>query len=325
MSRRWMTIFANLGFDVLAVAGEGDADRLVAGLGIDHAVEDPPALERALTEALSDVELVVVENLATIPLNLPASLAVGRVLAGRPAILHHHDPPWHRARFQHVTELPLRDPAWRHVSINHTAASEMAARGVHSTVIYNGFEHSGRGDRDSTREMLGVDEGERLLAHPVRAIERKNVPGAIALAEATGATYWLLGPAEEGYGHELARLLRAAQCRVIRHAWSGEADIYAAADAVMYPSVWEGFGNPPLEAALYRRHCVVGHYPFATELRGLGFRFIDPSDTATLHACLEGPDHDTLELNERLVSEHFSVARVAADIAELLDRAGWLP
>lgn len=320
-----MEIFGDLGFDVLAVAGEGDAERHVPGLGIDDEVDDPRALERALTRALFDVDLVVVENLATIPLNIAASLAVGRVLAGRPAILHHHDPPWHRAHFEHITELPLRDAAWRHVTIHHIAAAEMAARGIHSTVIYNGFERSGHGRRRTTREALAVDEDEHLLVHPVRAIERKNVPTAISLAEATGATYWLLGPPEDGYGDALARLLREARCRVIHQPWVGEADIYSAADAVVYPSTWEGFGNPPLEAALYRRHCVVGHYPFAGELRSLGFSFIDPDDSTTLRELIEAPDGHTLDLNEQLVKRHFSLEGVRRGIVELLDGAGWLP
>lgn len=320
-----MEIFEDIGFDVLTVAGEGDCDRRVEGLGITHEVPSEAALDGGLREALLDADLTVVENLATIPLNIPASLAVGRVLAGRPAILHHHDPPWHRPQHRHVTQLPLRDPAWRHVAIHHIAAAELAERGIESSVIYNGFEMQGNGDRASTRAVLGVSDGEDLLAHPVRAIERKNLPAAIGLAEATGATYWLLGPAEDGYGDRLAELLGRARCRVVRHSWTDEADIYAAADAVLYPSSWEGFGNPPLEAALYRRHCVVGHYPFAGELRSLGFRFIDPDDTSSLRELLARPDTAALDTNEALVKEHFSLTRVREGISELLDGAGWLP
>ena len=69
-------------------------------------------------DALADAELVVVENLRTIPLNLPASRVVAGPWPGRPALLHHHDPPWQRSRYADVTELPADDPAWRHVTIN---------------------------------------------------------------------------------------------------------------------------------------------------------------------------------------------------------------
>ena len=48
------------------------------------------------------------------------------VLRGRPAILHHHDLPWQRARFAHIIELPPDDPAWRHVTINDLTRPQLA-------------------------------------------------------------------------------------------------------------------------------------------------------------------------------------------------------
>jgi mannosylglucosylglycerate synthase len=322
VARQWMDAFRSFGFDVRTVAGEGDADRVVDGLGIDAtAVPD----EHALADALADVDLVVVENLVTIPLNVPAALATGRVLAGRPAVIHHHDPPWHRARYAHVTELPLDDPAWRHVTINRQTAAEMAERGFESTVIYNGFALEAPGDRDAQRARLGVGADEVLVAHPVRAIERKCVPTAIALAEALDATYWLLGPPEEGYAPTLERLLAEATCRVIHRSCDSQADLYAAADVVAFPSVWEGFGNPPFEAAIHRRPAAVGPYPFAIELRSMGFRWFEPGDAAGISAFLACPDEGLLDHNRDLVLEHFSIEAVRDALRALLDGAGWLP
>ena len=62
------------------------------------------------------------------------------MLRGRPALLHHHDPPWHRARFAHVTELPADDPAWRHIAISRLAAAELVERGIRADVVYNAIE-----------------------------------------------------------------------------------------------------------------------------------------------------------------------------------------
>jgi glycosyltransferase involved in cell wall biosynthesis len=277
--------------------------------------------------ALAGADLVVVENLCTIPLNLPASRVVAASLRGRPAILHHHDPPWQRAHLAHVTELPPDDAAWRHVTINQLTQHELAARGIVATTIYNGFDPAPpAGDRASTRDALGVDARERLIAHPVRAIPRKDVPAAVRLAEALDGTYWLLGPAEDGYGPELDRVLAGARCRVLHEPSPGSmADAYAAADVVAFPSTWEGFGNPPIEASLHLRPVAVGPYEVGRELAAFGFRWFEAGQPAVIDAFLDAPDARLLEENRRIAREHFSIAAMRGHLHALLDEAGWLP
>lgn len=341
VARTWMDAFEQFGFDVITVTGASGAHREVPGLGLPDAdgpvhVDDIEALVKSLEDALTDVDLVVVENLLTIPMNLPASRAVARVLAGRPALLHHHDPPWHRERYAHITELPATDPAWRHVAINRILRDELAERDITASIIYNGFPtptrlgHAERRHlRSAVRRSVGIGVDDLVVAHPVRAIERKNVPTAIALAEALGATYWLLGPAEEGYGDELDQLLSSARCKVVHHEWTDIEGIYAAADHIAFPSTWEGFGNPPIEAALYRRTVSVGDYPVGDELRGFGFDWFAPSDVDGIAAALAAPDSPAvttmLDQNERVASEHFSLGRMRNSLHGLLDGAGWLP
>ena len=204
----WVRALRDLGFEVVTVAGEGPVDRTVPGLELD--ASDAPDRE-VVSAALSDCDLVVVENLLTIPMNLPASMAVAEVLRDRPTLLHHHDPPWQRARFRDVDVLPVDDPAWRHVTINERTAHEMRARGIEATTVYNGFDvDPAPGDRAATRHAFGVRTDETVVMHPVRAIERKAIPVALALAEELDATYWLTGPAEEDFGPELDRLLSNA-------------------------------------------------------------------------------------------------------------------
>lgn len=322
---QWGTALGRLGFTVRTVAGEGPVDHLVPGLEIG--ASRPPSADDVAT-AFAGADLVVVENLCTIPMNLPAARTVTDALRGRPAILHHHDPPWQRARYAHVTELPPDDPAWRHVTINRLTEREMAERGLVATTIYNGFETgAGPGDRATMRRRLGIADGERLVLHPVRAIERKAIPVALELAAAAGATYWLTGPAEEGYGPTLDRILAGAGTRVVRAAIpEGElADAYAACDAVVFPSTWEGFGNPPIEAGIHRRPVAVGTYPVAAELRALGFEWLPTDDAALLRRAMEAPDSDALEHNHALVERHFSRRALEAAIASLLDEAGWRP
>ena len=341
VARTWMDAFEQFGFDVVTVTGAPGAHRLVAGLGFPGAdgtvpEEDVDVIAVALEAALADVDLVVVENLLTIPMNLAASRATAKVLAGRPALLHHHDPPWHRERYACMTELPATDPAWRHVAINRILRDELAERDITASIIYNGFPtptRLGRAERrhlrSDVRRSVGIGAEDLVVAHPVRAIERKNVPAAIALAEALGATYWLLGPAEEGYGDELDQILSDASCTVVHHEWSDIEGIYAAADHIAFPSTWEGFGNPPIEAALYRRTVSVGDYAVGDELRGFGFEWFSPADVDGIAAALAAPDSPAviqmLDRNERVASEHFSLGRMRNSLHRLLDGAGWLP
>ena len=343
VARLWADALAGLGFDVDWVAGGVEPGwndprpvRIVNGIGIG---EPGPPDAGMLTEALGGADLVVVENLCTIPLNPSASHAVADVLRGRPTILHHHDPPWQRDRFAHVTDLPPDDPAWRHVTINDLTRRQMADRGLTAVTIRNGFNpNPPTGDRDVTRHRLGLDpSGEDLLVvHPVRAIPRKAVNRAIALTESLGgpdhgdrpATYWLPGPAEDGFGPELADLLAAARCPVVRHPAASRADLYAAADVVAFPSTWEGFGNPPVEAALARRPAAVGPYPVADELRALGFQWFDTDEPGPLRTWLSAPVNERVELldhNQQVATTELSTDRMAAGLEALLSEAGWLP
>jgi mannosylglucosylglycerate synthase len=319
----WQRALTDLGFTVRTVAGEGAVDAVVPGLAIDS----PDAPDRdELRAALDGADLVVVENLLSIPLNLAASRALAAELRGRPALLHHHDPPWQRERFAHVTELPPEDPTWRHVTINRMTQIEMAARGITATTIYNGFDvDEPRSTRAAARAAVGFDLDERVLVHPVRAIARKNIPAALALAEAVHATYWLSGPTEEGFDAELDAILSGARTRVVRRGHDDRAQLYAAADAVVFPSTWEGFGNPPIEAAIHRRPAAVGHYPVAAELRALGFRWFEPDGAEAVARFLASPDEKLLDHNEHLARRHFSFATMRDGLQAVLEDAGWLP
>jgi glycosyltransferase involved in cell wall biosynthesis len=274
-----------------------------------------------LAAALEGVDLVVVENLCSLPLNPAATEVVAEALQGRKAILHHYDLPWQRERFTHLDAgWPPDDPAWRHVVVNEVSRCQLEARGLAATVVRPGFDVDvPAGDRPGARAALGVDPESTLLLHPVRAIARKAVPDAVALADALGAIYWLSGPAEEGYGTELATVLTTARGRVLHRPFpTDRAGAYAAADAVVFPSRWEGFGNPLVEAALYRRPLALHRYPVAEELGALGFCWFPVNDPGPLAAFLAAPDAELLDHNAALARRHFSLARVADDLKRLL-------
>jgi glycosyltransferase involved in cell wall biosynthesis len=315
---KWAAALRRLGWAVRTVAGAGRADVLLPGLDLDQ-LEPPEPSE--LARALDGADVVLVENLLSLPRNPAAAAVLAGLLRGRPALLHHHDLPWQRDREFPVTVWPPDDPAWRHIAINELSRQQLADRGVPAVTIYNTVDPAERrGRRRKARRRLGVARGVPLVLQPTRAIPRKNVLAGIGIAEQLGGTYWLTGPAEDGYADELAELLRLARCPVRRRIPAGLsiADAYAAADVVAFPSTWEGFGNPVLEAAIHRRPLVVADYPVLRELRQFGFIWFAVDDPEPLRAFLAYPDHTLHDLNAEIARTYFSPQTLDARLGLLL-------
>ena len=272
----------------------------------------PPA--RAVEEAIGGVDLVVVENLLSLPLNPSAADVVASVLRGRPAVLRHHDLAWQRPQFADAGYEVPDDRHWGHVVINSPSAEELAARGVDAMVLHNRFPV------DGWRVPAPPRDG-RVLLHPVRAIPRKDVATGLRLAEALDATYWLTGPAEDGYEDELAGLLREASCPVRMGLAVSAAEAYASCDAVAFPSLLEGFGNPVIESAFARRPLAVRRYPvLVADLEPYGFRWFDPADAAGLAAFLDEPDRGLLDHNESIARSNFGLDRLPGELSAVLER-----
>ncbi len=183
---------------------------------------------------------------------------------------------------------------------------------------------------DALRSALGTGPDDRLVLQPTRALDRKNVAGGLAAAAQLGATFWLLGPAEDGYGPELDRVVSGASCPVVlgvpdsisgRSGPDGSLDIedaYRMCDVVALPSTWEGFGNPSIESATHRRPLLIGPYPVASELAAFGFDWFALDEVDRLDAWLADPDVELLEHNLEVARAHFSLADLPRKIAAVL-------
>jgi glycosyltransferase involved in cell wall biosynthesis len=309
---KWAGALRALGFSVRTVAGEGEADVIVSGLAREATA---PPERGAVEDALEGIDVVLVENLLSLPMNRPAAGVVARALAGRPAVLRHHDLPWQRPHYAHLPPPP-DDRRWAHVTINDLSRRELQERaGIVAFVRHNRFPLEGW---DAAPVELAVDGP--LVLHPVRAIARKGIATAIRLAEALGATYWLTGAAEDGFEAELEALLDAAGCPVIRRPVAAAASAYAACDVVAFPSTAEGFGNPVVESALARRPLAIARYPVSEELAAFGFRWLDAADPDAVRRFLAAPDPGLIDDNERIARAGFGLDRLPAEVAEVLER-----
>jgi mannosylglucosylglycerate synthase len=335
-AEKWTQALERLGFTVRRVAGaiEGPTradDVVLPGL----AIEPPPgnrADRDALEAALAGADLVVVENICSLPLNEDASTVAARAVEHHPGrvLFHHHDLPWQRAHLAGIEGIPPRPSGALHVTINDLTRAEMAARGFSATTIRNTFDFDRPpGDRAATRAEFGFEPDDVVLVQPTRAIPRKNVPGGLRYAGAVAelvsrpVRYWLTGPAEDGYGPELEHVLADAPVPVTRGRTRDPADLYAAADAVVLPSDWEGFGNPVVEAAWARRPLAVADYPVLAEIVGLGLRTFPLDEPGALARFLDVPEDGLLDASLQAARRHFDLDDLPDRLRAAFRAHGW--
>lgn len=301
---KWAWALGELGFEV----------RTHGFWAVTSTAEGVAPAQNGFDDAVRGAEVVVADNVLSLPMDPAVTAAVAERLRGRAAVVRHHDLPWQRPQWRDV-RVP-DDRRWAHVVINTGSAAELRARqGIEAAVLPNRFPLDGWLPHEPADDRL-------VALHPVRAIARKDVPAAVACAERLGATYWLTGPAEDGYDGELARVLAAASCEVRHEPAVSMPAAYAASDAVLFPSLVEGFGNPVIESALARRPLAVRPYPVLVEdLAPHGFRWFAHDDAdGRLARFLAEPDDDLLDHNERLAREHFGLDRLPAELASVLER-----
>ena len=258
-----------------------------------------------------DVELLILENALSIPMNIPLGLAVTELIAetGIPSIGHHHDFFWERKRFlvnciSDYLEMafPPRLPSIHHVVINSLAANEMGKRrGINVTVIPNVMDYDNPPPppdeyTTSLRADLGIGPDEYFFLQPTRPLQRKGIEYAFELIRRLGENVQLvISHAGGDEGNEYRKHIRMyaelldVHVNLVSDIVSTErgttkdgrkiytlADVYPQADLVTFPSLLEGFGNAFLEAVYYRRPIFVNNYTiYSIDIKPKGFQAVD--------------------------------------------------
>jgi glycosyltransferase involved in cell wall biosynthesis len=340
-ARKWADALRTLDFEVRRVAGaieDGGApdDVVVPGLAIGADCDVDGA---ALTAALDGADLVIVDNICSLPINVDAGRAVAKAVGETRSrvVFRHHDLPWQRRNLVHLeAEFPPDVPGALHATINLRSRRELHARGYeHVVTIHNYFDLTpAPGHRDDTRRALGFGDDELVVFQPARAIERKNVPGGMRYAQRLAQMmpdvrvhYWLSGPAEDGYAETLDKLrARAATPMTIGRAATA-ADAYAACDAIVFPSTWEGFGNPTIESIAAHRPLAAFAYPVLAEILASGVRLFStdtPEDLVRFLAQTEEQHATYYEVNLHRARLSFDIAELPRAIDEAFAHHGWV-
>jgi glycosyltransferase involved in cell wall biosynthesis len=292
------------------------------------------------------IDLLIVENALTIPLNIPLGLALSEIIAetGIPTIAHHHDFYWERERFSinGVNDylkmaFPPNLPGMRHVVINSEALEQMALRtGISSTVIPNvlDFDHPPVVDEnkvESFRKSLGLSYDDKIILQPTRIIRRKGIEQAVELVkELRDPRYKLVVSHEAGdEGFEYAQWLkdyareRGVDLRMmaarISDPWNGNGDfkaaftlwdIYPCADLITYPSICEGFGNALIEGVYFKKPILVNRYAtFIKDIEPKGFDLIVMDGFLTKKTVRKTKEIiESYDLKEKMVNTNFEVA-----------------
>ena len=130
----------------------------------------------------------------------------------------------------------------------------------------------------------------RLLAAYRQLRERKGGAPALVIAGRPG---W-------AYGDTLNRIYTETGVRYLGHVDERTLSaLYEAAGALAFPSLYEGFGLPLLEAMAHGVPCVVGNAGALPELAGDAALLVDPEDVGAIEVALDHALTDT-ELRERL-------------------------
>lgn len=377
-TEKWFRILGELGHEPCRVAGyipdAGEEDHILPELNhldpeieaftgalfgkggrrddlVDELDRLAGVIEAGLERVFGDVgpDLVVAQNIFSLPLNLPLSAALCRWLerTGTACIAVHHDYCWDDPRFispalpDIVTAyIPAPLPQILHVSMDARGRDELYSRsGLAATQVARCHDFGGEAAAaqgggvphvapSRLRELLlflPAGEGDcQCLDRSIGFLkEFRSVSGRSARL--------LLGGDRGGFGStpgerlpaEIeSEILFAADGGGGGPAGAGRYLPYEYCDAVIIPDACRGFGNSLLESIVYRKPLLVADSDEADALRSRGVQFLmlDERAAERLVSLMEHPDlmAEMVNRNFELGRKHFSLEVLRGRVAELM-------
>ena len=290
-------------------------------------------IKSELAAELNGFDILIAHNVASLNKNLALTAALYE-LNGTPnfprIILWHHDLAWTTPRYREELHngypWDLLRSNWKNVSqvvVSELRRSELAELMNISKdsirVIPNGVDLNSfyKFEERTTQlvEQLDLINADPLFLLPVRLTPRKNIEFALHILAELQKQYpntMLLVTGPEGphnptniiYKENLLKLRDALKLQGAVHflaETSSEflpdaviADFYHLADALLFPSLEEGFGIPIIEAAFSHIPVFCTDIPVLQELGGDDISYFNPE---------ESPDYAAKQIIKRLESE----------------------
>lgn len=238
----------------------------------------------------------------------------------------------HTRTFPGLIRRALRRGAWVHTMsgfVRDEIVGHFGADPDRVRVVAGGIKATPAGDPAPGHELAG---GDRYILALGTVEPRKDLPTLVAAFDALAADHpdlRLVIAGADGWGAEAltAAIARAShRDRIVRLGWVAEADrpaLMRAASVYAYPSVYEGFGLPPLEAMTAGVPVVATRTGSLPEVCGDGAVLVpvgDPDALAEALARLLTDDQSRAGLVARghAVAARYSWPEAAKRFAELM-------
>lgn len=271
-------------------------------------------IRKDLLAEVKDYDVLIAHNVASLHKNLPLTAAIHEIykIPEFPRlILWHHDLAWTTRRYRHELHdgypWDLLRSRWE--GVVHVAVSEFRRQELSNLlsipketirVITNGVDLNTFFKLESQTiqlvEQLKLNQANPLFLLPVRITPRKNIELALRILAELRSTFpkaMLLVTGPEGphnpsnavYKQKLLDLRRDLnlqdEVHFLAEVTSGYipdaviADFYRLADALLFPSLEEGFGIPLIEAAVSSIPVFCANIPVLHELGGDDVSYFD--------------------------------------------------